>query len=86
MVLWGMGKPHRVNLSLDEKTYDQLRQSAFDRRMQPTALAAEIVRQWVEKDGVTKDGVALQSVAHPINKTGNRLRIDYKNACEEVEL
>ena len=54
MVLWGMGKPHRVNLSLDEKTYDQLRQSAFDRRMQPTALAAEIVRQWVEKDGVTK--------------------------------
>jgi len=54
MVLWGMGKPHRVNLSLDEKTYDQLRQSAFDRRMQPTALAAAIVQQWLEQDEVDK--------------------------------
>jgi len=49
-----MDKPHRVNLTLDQKTYDQLRQSAFDRRMQPTALAGEIVRQWVEKDGGEK--------------------------------
>ncbi len=49
-----MDKPQRVNLTLDQKTYDQLRQSAFDRRMQPTALAGEIVRQWVEQDEVKK--------------------------------
>ena len=49
-----MDKPQRVNLTLDQKTYDQLRQSAFDRRMQPTALAGEIVRQWVQQDGVAK--------------------------------
>jgi len=49
-----MDKPHRVNLSLDQKTYDQLRQSAFDRRMQPTALAGEIVKDWVRQDEVAK--------------------------------
>jgi len=47
-------KTHRVNLTLDRKTYDLLRQSAFDRRMQPTALAGEIVRQWVQQDEVAK--------------------------------
>lgn len=47
-------KPHRVNLTLDQKTYDLLRQSAFDRRMQPTALAGEIVKEWVKQDEVVK--------------------------------